>query len=193
MKKSIIIFACVFMLVLSGCRSKSIGIIGGADGPTDIIVSNNEDENKYGKDFVRMVRIDGGLYYETGKSSDITARCGNLDGSFKKTSGKFEVPQNDNESNFDDADGYQIGTGSNTIEISIGGEWKIFEKINMAADILKYKYCFELSGRLPNAKTDSKYLVLANEQDISFDDAAYMFYGSDLGKRKDIYACPIID
>ena len=42
MKKSIVLFFMVCCLMLNGCHSKSIGIIGGADGPTSIIVSERK-------------------------------------------------------------------------------------------------------------------------------------------------------
>ena len=100
MRKAALLLISVIVLALSACQSASIGIIGGSDGSTDIVVS---DKDGYEKDSVRMVRINGALYYESGEDNDNSARCGNMDGSFKRTAGKFEVPQNDNESNFDDA------------------------------------------------------------------------------------------
>lgn len=180
-----------FITLLSGCQAESIGIIGGSDGPTAVYVTDEND--KYDKDPVRMVRIDGGLYYDTDKESEITARCGNMDGEFKKAvKEEYEVPQNDGESNFSDGNSYQI-SGEDTIEIIIDDEWEIFEKIPQPADELDYKYCYVLEGRLPNAETDSKYLVLANTKDITFNDVWYVFFGSDFTKMKDICAIPIVD
>lgn len=190
MKKAAFLLIAVLVLALSACQSASIGIIGGSDGPTDIIVSDKAD---FEKDSVRMVRINGALYYESGEDNDNSARCGNADGSFKRTAGKFEVPQNDNESNFDDATAYQLGAAENTIEIQIDDDWEIFAKIDSNADVLKYKYCFELEGELPNAHDDSKFLVLSNEKDVTFADAAYGLLGSDMSKAKDIYVLPIDD
>lgn len=59
--------------------------------------------------------------------------------------------------------------------------------------MLKYKYCYVLEGRLPNAADDSEYLVLANDMDITFEEAAYKMLGSDTTKAKDIYVLPIAD
>lgn len=190
MRKTALLLISVIVLALSACQSASIGIIGGSDGSTDIVVS---DKDGYEKDSVRMVRINGALYYESGEDNDNSARCGNMDGSFKRTAGKFEVPQNDNESNFDDASSYQLGAAENTIEILIDDDWEIFAKIDSSTDVLKYKYCFELEGELPNAHDDSKFLVLANEKDVTFADAAYVLLGSDMSKMKDIYVIPIND
>ena len=45
MKKFVAVFLLIAMcLALFGCNSKSISIIGGADGPTDIIVEEKEVE-----------------------------------------------------------------------------------------------------------------------------------------------------
>lgn len=68
-----------------------------------------------------------------------------------------------------------------------------FEKIDTNADVSKYRYCYVLEGKLPNAADDSEYLVLANDMDITFEEAAYKILGSDLTKMKDIYVIPIVD
>lgn len=190
MKKLFAVLPLAAALALTACHDKSsVGIIGGADGPTNIVVSKGD----YEKDSIRMLRIDGALYYESGEDNENSARCGNADGSFKRTAGKYEVPQGDGESNFDDADSYQIGMLENTVEILIDDDWEIFSKIDTESDILGYKYCFELEGELPNAHDDSKYLVLSNDKNVTFEDAAYMLFGSDTTQQKDIYVLPIID
>ncbi len=194
MKRKIGFAICIIALALSGCNAAMRGIIGGADGPTAVFVTKGKKhKTDYEKDSVKMVRIGGALYYETGEDSDVEGRCGNMDGSFKKSVGKYEIPQNDNESNFDDAEAYQIGSKENTIEILIDDDWEIFAKIDTNSDVLKYKYCYELEGELPNAESESKYLVLANDEDITFDDAAYMLLGSDMTKMKDIYVLPLAE
>ena len=79
----------------------------------------------------------------------------------------------------------------NTIEIPIEDDWEIFEKIDTNSDVLKYKYCYILEGTLPNAAEDSEYLVLANDMDVTFEEAAYKLLGSDTAAAKDIYVLPI--
>lgn len=185
------LFAIAALVILSGCSAASVGIIGGADGPTAIKVENGSDSEQLECKNIRMVKIDEKLYYETGKTSMAEARCGTADGNFTKNADKFEVPQNNNESNFSESKSYQIGVTENTVEIPIENEWKIFEAINTNSDISKYKYCFILEGTLPNAASSSKYLVLANEMNITFADASYILFGSDLSKMKDIYVLPI--
>lgn len=189
MRKAALLLISVIVLALSACQSASIGIIGGSDGSTDIVVS---DKDGYEKDSVRMVRINGALYYESGEDNDNSARCGNMDGSFKRTAGKFEVPQNDNESNFDDASSYQLGAAENTIEILIDDDWEIFAKIDSSTDVLKYKYCFELEGRAPPMRMMTQnFSFLANEKDVTFADAAYVLLGSDMSKMKVFMSSPI--
>lgn len=196
MKRKCTFAICILALVLSGCHSATVGIIGGSDGPTAIYINKNKDKHNktdYEKDSVKMVRINGELYYETGEDFEVEMSRGTPDGNFKKTVGKYEIPQNDNESNFNDANAYQIGMQENTIEVLIDDDWEIFAKIDSNSDVLKYKYCYELEGELPNAKSESKYLVFANEENITFDDASYMLFGSDATKMKDIYVLPIND
>lgn len=192
MKKYIMFIVCTMIIALSGCGSASVGVIGGADGPTAVYVRKNKGTD-YEKDSIKLVRIDGYIYYETGRENNNGNKCGTADGTFKKTVGKYEVPKNDNESNFGDADEYQIGTEENTIEICIDDDMEIFKKIDTNSNVLQYKYCCELEGELPNAADESKFLVLSNEKNVTFDDAAYVMFGSNAENMKDIYVLPIID
>ena len=191
MKKTLFFAICAVILVLSGCQPANMGK---SDGSTEIYVGkDNKRKSNYEKDSIKIVRINGELYYETGRDNDTAVHRETVDGSFRKTVGKYEIPQNDNESNFNDANSYQIGMQENTIEVPVDDDWEIFAKIDSNSDVLKYKYCYELEGELPNAKGESKYLVLANEENITFDDASYMLFGSDATKMKDIYVLPIND
>ncbi len=73
-------------------------------------------------DYPAMVMVDGVLYKDTGRIST-ERRCGMMDG--KITSTVDTVPAEDNQSNFGTGYGYQYGM--NGIEVSIDGEWHIFE------------------------------------------------------------------
>ena len=44
MKRGLIISFLLCSLLLSACNNTSVGVIGGADGPTSIIVSNSGDK-----------------------------------------------------------------------------------------------------------------------------------------------------
>lgn len=200
-KKMAPVVLAAVMLALGGCGNKdypeaksdaATKAIDTADVPTDIGISENDKAGEYEREAVKMVKIGGALYYETDDDSENMARCGNLDGTLTGTADKFEIPQADGEANFS-TKGYQSGMTDNTIEIPIDDDWEIFKKIETDADVLKYKYCYILEGRLPGAADDSEYLVLANDMNITFDDAAYRIFGSDTTKFKDIYVLPILD
>lgn len=74
-----------------------------------------------------MVMINGELYYDTGKESDLGPRCGTMDGEINSTVGSEEVPTNDNQSNFGEGYGYQH-VGEYSIDIFMNDKWIRFEK-----------------------------------------------------------------
>lgn len=190
MKKSLVLIAAVFLcFALVGCGTQTVGVIGGADGPTSVYVSENNNQSQ--KESVRLVRADGKLYYDSKEKSETDARCGVMDGALTKTVGEFEVPKGDDECNFSGSTGYQIGAAAGTIEIEENDSWTVFKEIAASSDVLKYKYAFLLRGRMPNAASDSTFLVLSNDKNVTFDDAAYQLLGSDRTKMKDIYAWPV--
>lgn len=182
-------------LLLSACTdSKNIGIIGGSDGPTKIVTDSNKgDKLIYEKDSVKMVRINGSLYYETDEENETYGQSTVIDGTLQKTADKFEIPQNDGGANFSGSKGYKNGTIENTVEILLDDDWEIFKKIDANTDVLKYKYCYIVESDLPNSTNDGEFLVLANEKDITPEDAAYKMSGSDKSKMKDIYVLPVFD
>ncbi len=175
MKHSITVTITLCCLLLTACNHASIGVIGGADGPTGIFVSKNGDKGKgqfgeqYEKKPVRMLNVDGELYYDSGLVSENTPRCGTMDGALKKTVRENEIPQKAGEANFE-AEGYQNATGI-TKEVNIDGEWVIFKKYPMHGRTLDgLKYCYYIKGRLQNAAADSEIIVLSEEEDVTFND-----------------------
>ncbi|MDO4744003.1 MAG: hypothetical protein Q4A86_01310 [Clostridia bacterium] len=177
MKRFLVITVVLSSLLLSACfNSRSVGVIGGADSPTSIYVSN---ENKgFEKRPVRMIKVDGKLYYDSGRISDMTGRCGTLDGNLKRSGKGFEIPQNDGECNFDGAAGYQ-STTSITKEIPLDDGWVIFKQFDTTGlDMDKLKYCFYLKGRLPNASEDSEIVVLSESKDVDFKTVTKDLYSS---------------
>ncbi|MCM1087184.1 MAG: DUF5301 domain-containing protein [Muribaculaceae bacterium] len=83
-------------------------------------------ENNTMWDRIPMVRVNGKLYYDTGKESTI-ARCGNMDGQITATVDGSEIPMEDNQSNFGSGFGYQFGEGD-TIEVYMNEKWFVFER-----------------------------------------------------------------
>lgn len=77
-------------------------------------------------DRMPMVRINGKLYYDTGKESTVSGRCGNMDGEIASTVDGTKIPMEDNQSNLGSGFGYQYGE-DDTIEIYMNVKWFIFE------------------------------------------------------------------
>ncbi len=88
----------------------------------ELPVHNEETAAASQGDYPAMVVVDGVLYKDTGKIST-ELRCGMMDGEI--TSTVDTVPVEDDQSNFGTGYGYQYGM--NGIEVSIDGEWHIFE------------------------------------------------------------------
>lgn len=195
MKKQMIFGLLSAVLLFSACDAEKISKIGGADGPAGIGIekqARGEAENWETKS-VKMVNLGGALYYETGKESERSDRCGVMDGTFQKGVERFCIPQNDGETNFDGSAGYQIGVAENTVEILIEDNWEIFEKIDTDADVFQYAYCYVVEGRLPNAENDNAYLVFAHDKAVTFEEAANRLIGSVADETKDIYVLPVLD
>lgn len=76
-----------------------------------------------------MVMVDGELYYDTGRESDITGRCGVMDGEIDSEVDGTEVPVKDNQSNFGTGFGYQR-VDENSIDVYMNEKWIRFERQN---------------------------------------------------------------
>lgn len=166
MKKIFFLAVCAVCLITSACGDTGVGIIGGADGPTSIFVTDKLG-TQYEKRTIRMFNAGGELYFDSGEVSMLDARCGTLDGMLKKSVDEGKIPKNPGEANFDAA-GYQTGNG-NTKEVCIGDEWVVFYKFDgLSDDIENYDYCFYVRGRLNDAQSDSEWVVLTDNKDITF-------------------------
>ena len=76
----------------------------------------------------RMVMLEGKLYYDTGSDSDITARCGVMDGQITSTVQSDETPSENNQSNFGTDYGYQF-VDDNNVDVVIGEHWVRFKAV----------------------------------------------------------------
>lgn len=85
---------------------------------------NDETEAKWAR--LPMVMVDGVLYYDAGRLSTVSARCGNMDGEITSAVDCSEIPTENNQSNFGTGYGYQIGPMEGTIEVCIDGNWNVF-------------------------------------------------------------------
>lgn len=84
------------------------------------------DERTKLTDLPSMVMIKGKLYQDTGKESDIKARCGVMDGEVTSTVEPFEKPTQDNQSNFGSEYGYQF-VDERSVDILMNEKWLRFE------------------------------------------------------------------
>ena len=175
MKRILSISLILCCLLLTACDNASIGIIGGADGPTKIIVGENHETVKgqfgeqWEKSIIRMFNVDGELYYDSGIVNSEVKKCGTMDGELKKTVKENEIPLKSGEANFE-IEGYQNAT-SITKEVNIDGKWVIFKKYDTYGRTLDgLKYCYYIKGRLNNAVVDSEMIVLSDYADVTFND-----------------------
>ncbi len=77
-------------------------------------------------DRIPMVKVNNKLYYDTGRESTVSGRCGNMDGEITSTVDGTEIPMENNQSNFGSGFGYQYGA-DDTIEIYMNEKWFVFE------------------------------------------------------------------
>lgn len=99
------------------------------DIATDI---NNQTSNQEQKPLKRIVKVEGKLYYDTGKVSTML-RCGVMDGQISSNVENTKVPTEDNQSNFEGNYNYQYGL-ENSIEVLINEQWIIFEAEEKTAE-----------------------------------------------------------
>jgi hypothetical protein len=74
-----------------------------------------------------MVMVNGEIYLDTGKESDINGRCGVMDGEITSTVDGSEIPIEDNQSNFGEGYEYQF-VDENNIDVYMNEKWIRFEK-----------------------------------------------------------------
>ncbi len=139
MKKFALILglALVASLTLVGCQA---GASREGDtvpvGATEMSATPNKME-ELEWDKIPMVKVDGKFYYDTGKESAISGRCGVMDGEITSTVDGSEIPTEDNQSNFGTGFEYQYGA-ANTIEIFMNEKWIVFEQREGTGNQVRY-------------------------------------------------------
>ncbi len=89
--------------------------------------SGTTDETPGQSDLTPMVMVNGTLYFDTGRESEIDGRCGNMDGEITAAVDSTEIPSLDGQSNFGSGFGYQLGENG-TIEVNMNEKWFVFEQ-----------------------------------------------------------------
>lgn len=56
---------------------------------------------------------------------------------------------------------------------------------NLQGKEAKYKYMLELEGKIPNAASEGKFVVLSNKDDYTYDEVALSLYSSDIKDQID--------
>ncbi len=156
MKRVLFCLALSLCLLLSACNNAPV------TEPVDDVGAEGI------KTPIRMIKADGKLYYDSGRVSEVTARCGTLDGDLRQVGKEYEIPKNDGECNFAGAEGYQ-SVSAITKEVPIDDKWVIFKLFDDPdLDMSIFDYCFYIGGRLPNAAVDSQLVVLTEDADYTF-------------------------
>ncbi|MBR0172341.1 MAG: hypothetical protein IJQ21_06080 [Lachnospiraceae bacterium] len=71
------------------------------------------------------IMVDGTLYFDTGYNSSV-GRCGVLDGEISGTVPATQLPVEDNQTNFEGAEGWQMGFEAGTIDVYMNNRFRIF-------------------------------------------------------------------
>ncbi len=79
------------------------------------------------------VMVDGVLYQSSGEESDVTGRCGVMDGEIRSSVTRTALPTVDDQSNFGSGYAYQYGRPG-SVELLIDGTWYVFRSSTVPAD-----------------------------------------------------------
>ncbi|MBQ9166536.1 MAG: hypothetical protein IJX71_06410 [Oscillospiraceae bacterium] len=111
------------------CCAFAEGIWYAVLNPSDPPVTIPEEElgKEHHWDLIPMVMVDGQLYYDTGRRNNEVSRCGVMDGEITSSVEGWEVPTEDNQSNFGSGYSYQWGSKEGEIEVKIEDNWLVFE------------------------------------------------------------------
>lgn len=127
MKRCCLLFCMMTVMALVACGSKQEHL-------------SEETEESVLWDRRPMVMVNGEIYLDTGTVSDITARCGMMDGEITSEVDGSEIPTKDDQSNFGTGYGYQY-VDENSIDIFLpyGSDsddmrWIRFEKEKTTAE-----------------------------------------------------------
>lgn len=85
----------------------------------------NGDEEPEPAELPQLVLVNGILYENTGRESDIDARCGTMDGAIESAVESWQEPTEERQSNFGTGYEFQYVTNEE-IDVVIDGKWMIF-------------------------------------------------------------------
>lgn len=166
-KRRYLLFGMAAVMMLGACGSGQAAIgseqtvtgseqtVAGSEETAEAVLGQTEtEENPSGGDAARneetaeaalgdrrpMVMVNGEIYLDTGRESDITGRCGIMDGEITSEVDGSEIPVKNDQSNFGTGYGYQY-VDENSIDVLLpygsGSEdmkWIRFEKEQTEAE-----------------------------------------------------------
>lgn len=126
------ILALTGLLILGGCHA-NVAAEGENRGMQSVTSERIDGEAKGAKDIsseiivTQKVMVKDEIYTSTNNKSDITARCGMMDGEITSTVEASEIPTENNQSNFGIGYGYQF-VDENSLDVYMNDKWIRFEK-----------------------------------------------------------------
>ncbi len=116
MKTRVFFMLMLMSAVLLGCGTLLQAEENHGDDPASDIAATCLQE----------VKIDGDIYYNTFRESDVELRCGVMDGEITSSVASGMMPMEDDQSNFGTGYAYQR-TGFGTVDVLIDGKYMVFQ------------------------------------------------------------------
>ncbi len=173
MKK--ILWIGILMILIIGGYFVGTKMFEGKKPVTENQEKKQDDYLVEEKKVPRIVKVNGILYYDTGKLSTVEGRCGMPDGYIHTTVLPNEIPSQENESNFGSEYGFQYET-ENTIAVILPTGWTVFSSNEEEADVDAEKnYVTIQSRKIDNPKLVEQFLERVGQNY----EAQLMFYNED--------------
>ena len=153
-------------------------------GVTEFIAEHKTDPAETW-DRIPMVMVNGVLYMDTGRESDIMARCGMMDGEITTQVDGSKTPTMDDQSNFGTGYGYQYGSIEGTIEIFMNDKWWVFATEEVRQEIDKLDRINDQMAAYRDSDLDRINDLIAAYSD-SDSDKYWLTIGEDGVKRIEI-------
>ena len=149
-------------------------LIAETTSKNNIQETNNVEPEEIGK----IIKVDGKLYYETGRDNSEMLRCGLMDGNITSHVSSNEIPTNNNESNFEGDYGFQYGRDG-TIDVLIDDKWMVFETKEVVEKPNTAEFELRYYDKHPMWEEDERiHTVLDKSETEMYDYSIYVCDGS---------------
>ncbi len=161
MKK--IVWIGVSIILIIGCCFVGTKMFGDKKPVTENQNQKGREQLQEEKKVPRMVKVNGTLYYDTGKLSMVEGRCGMADGYIHTTVFPNETPIRENESNFGSQYGFQYES-ENTIAVILPTGWTVFSSNIEEADMdVSKNYVTIKDGQIDNNQLVEHFVQRVNQ------------------------------